>query len=145
MADTGSFTPLLGAKVLSPFYDAAIGLATREGRWRARLVAQMNLKPDDRILDVGCGTGTLALMLKRRAPSATVFGLDPDPKTLAMARSKAKRTGADITFLKVFANDALIKPIRPRTKYFTRASWAWNRFWLLASCSGERQTSRHTR
>lgn len=116
MAETGSFTPLLGASALSPFYDAAIGLATREGRWRGRLVAQMDLKPDDRILDVGCGTGTFALMLKRRAPSATVFGLDPDPQALEMARRKAKRAGADISFLQGFANDALIKPLRPLTK-----------------------------
>lgn len=116
MAETGSFTPLLGANALSPFYDAAIGLATREGRWRNRLVAQMNLKPDDRILDIGCGTGTLALLLKRRAPSATVFGPDPDPQALAMARRKAKRAGGDIQFLQGFANDALIKPLRPLTK-----------------------------
>lgn len=116
MAETGSFTPLLGAKALSPFYDAAIGLATREGRWRNRLVAQMNLQSDDRILDVGCGTGSLALMLKRRAPTAAVFGLDPDPQALDMARRKAKRAGADITFLQGFANDALIKPLRPLTK-----------------------------
>jgi ubiquinone/menaquinone biosynthesis C-methylase UbiE len=116
MAETGSFTPLLGASALSPFYDAAIGLATREGRWRSRLVAQINPKPDDRILDVGCGTGSLALLLKRRAPSATVFGLDPDPQALAMARRKVKRAGADIQFLHGFANDALIKPLRPLTK-----------------------------
>lgn len=116
MAETTSFTPLLGAKALSPFYDAAIGLATREGRWRNRLVAQMNLRPDDRILDVGCGTGSLALMLKRRAPSATVFGLDPDPQTLEMARRKARRAGANINFLQGFAVDALIKPLRPLTK-----------------------------
>lgn len=116
MAETGSFTPLLGANALSPFYDAAIGLATREGRWRNRLIAQMNLQPDDRILDVGCGTGSLALMLKARAPLATVFGLDPDSQALEMARRKAKRAGADIQFLQGFANDALIKPLRPLTK-----------------------------
>jgi ubiquinone/menaquinone biosynthesis C-methylase UbiE len=116
VAETKSFTPLLGASALSPFYDAAIGLATREGRWRGRLVAQMNLKPDDRVLDVGCGTGTLALMLKRRAPSATVFGLDPDPQALEMARRKAKRAGAEIEFLQGFISDTLIKPLRPLTK-----------------------------
>lgn len=116
MAETGSFTPLLGASALSPFYDAAIGLATREGRWRRRLIAQMNLQPDDRILDVGCGTGSLALLLKARAPSATVFGLDPDPQALDMARRKAKRAGADIQFLQGFVSDALIKPLRPLTK-----------------------------
>lgn len=116
MAETKSFTPLLGASALSPFYDAAIGLATREGRWRGRLIAQMHLKADDRILDVGCGTGSLALMLKRRAPTAAVFGLDPDPKALEMARRKAKRAGADIEFLQGFVSDMLIKPLRPLTK-----------------------------
>jgi ubiquinone/menaquinone biosynthesis C-methylase UbiE len=116
VTETGNFTPLLGASALSPFYDAAIGLATREGRWRGRLIAQMNLKPDDRVLDVGCGTGSLALMLKRRAPSATVFGLDPDPQALEMARSKAKRAGAEIEFLQGLISDTLIKPLRPLTK-----------------------------
>jgi ubiquinone/menaquinone biosynthesis C-methylase UbiE len=116
VAETRSFTPLLGASALSPFYDAAIGLATREGRWRGKLIAQVNPQADDRILDVGCGTGTLALMLKRRAPFATVFGLDPDPKALEMARRKAKRAGADVNFLQGFASDALIKPLRPLTK-----------------------------
>jgi ubiquinone/menaquinone biosynthesis C-methylase UbiE len=116
MAEAQTFTPLLGAKALSPFYDAAIGLATREGRWRGRLLAQMNLKPNDRILDVGCGTGTLALMIKRRAPSATVFGLDPDPQALEIARRKAAQAGAGIEFLQGFASDALIKPLRPLTK-----------------------------
>lgn len=116
MAETGSFTPLLGANVLSPFYDTAIGLATREGRWRGRLISQMNIQPDDRILDVGCGTGTLALMMKRQAPSATVFGLDPDPKALTMARRKATRAGAEIEFLPGFITDTLLKPLRPLTK-----------------------------
>lgn len=116
MAETGSFTPLLGTSTLSPFYDAAIGLATREGRWRGRLLAQINPKPDDRILDVGCGTGTLALMLKRRAPLATVFGLDPDAQALQIARRKAARSDAGIEFLHGFINDGLIKPLRPLNK-----------------------------
>jgi len=116
MAETNSFTPLLGAGVLSPFYDAAIALATREGRWRTRLVQQIDLKAEDRILDVGCGTGTLALMLKRLAPTAKVFGIDPDPRALAMARRKAERAGAEIEFLPGFISDQLIKPLRPITK-----------------------------
>lgn len=116
VTDTQRFTPLLGADALSPFYDAAIGLATREGRWRNRLIEQIDPKPDDRILDVGCGTGTLAILLKTRVPSARISGVDPDPKALAVARRKAARAGAEIEFLPGFVSDALIKPLRPITK-----------------------------
>lgn len=116
MTQGESFTPLLGVSALSPLYDAAIGVATREGRWRGRLTRQINPNPNDRILDVGCGTGSLALMLKRHAPSAAVFGLDPDPKALQVARRKAARAGADIEFLQGFVSDSLIKSLRPLTK-----------------------------
>jgi len=86
MAGAGRFTPLLGASALSPFYDAAIGLATREGKWRGRLVEQIHPRPSDRILDVGCGAASLALLVERRAPSTTVFRLNP--KALDTARRK---------------------------------------------------------
>ena len=84
MAETGSFTPLLGASFLSPFYDAAIGLATREGRWRSRLVAQVNPNPDDRILDM-VGSGLVA------SACADQVGIDAFMADLA-ARVTSKAT-----------------------------------------------------
>lgn len=51
---------------------------TREQIWRAMLVAQIDPQPDDRILDIGCGTGTLALTLHAACPKAEIIGLDPD-------------------------------------------------------------------
>jgi ubiquinone/menaquinone biosynthesis C-methylase UbiE len=47
-------------------------------------------------LDVGCGTGTLTIMLKQSCPDGEVVGLDGDPKTLAMARRKAAHAGLTI-------------------------------------------------
>ena len=100
------FTPALGHSALTPLYDLAIRLLTREQRWREALVEQINPKNGESVLDVGCGTGTLAIMLKRRSPGARVIGLDPDPAVLATAEEKAWRAGVDIEWRLGFACDA---------------------------------------
>lgn len=100
------FTPALGHSALTPLYDLAIRLLTREQRWRQALVDQINPGKGEAILDVGCGTGTLAIMLKRRAPQARVVGLDPDPAVLATAAQKARRAGVEIEWRLGFARDA---------------------------------------
>ena len=105
MPDEG-FTPALGRPRLTFLYDAAIRLLTRETNWRRRLLAQLRPRPGERILDVGCGTGTLAIMIMRAEPSAEVFGIDPDEQVLEMARDKASRAGVAPVFLRGFARDA---------------------------------------
>ena len=49
-----------------------------------------------RILDLGCGTGTTTLMLKRRFPNAEVVGLDLSPHMLVVADHKAREANLDI-------------------------------------------------
>jgi len=51
-----------------------------------------------RILDLGCGTGTTTLMLKKRFPSAEVIGLDLSPHMLVVADHKAREADLDVTF-----------------------------------------------
>jgi len=51
-----------------------------------------------RILDLGCGTGTTTLLLKRRFPQAEVVGLDLSPHMLVVAQHKAHDAGLDIHF-----------------------------------------------
>lgn len=100
------FTPALGRTGLTFLYDPAIRLLTREKRWRRLLLDQLQPRPGERILDVGCGTGTLALQIKARAPSADVIGIDPDEQVLKIAREKAEAAGVRIVFERGFARDA---------------------------------------
>lgn len=106
MHDDTTFTPAAGRTEWTPFYDFAIALLTRERRWRGALLRQAAPAPGDRILDVGCGTGTFAVMLKRAELRARVVGLDPDADVLTRARAKAAKADADVAFQRGFARDA---------------------------------------
>lgn len=101
-----TFVPALGYHALTPFYDLSIALLTRERVWRRALMVQAAPKSGDVILDVGCGTGSFALMLKKAVPGATVIGLDPDRNILERARLKAKAAGVQIDFQHGYGNDA---------------------------------------
>lgn len=100
------YVPALGFKPLTPIYDFTLAVATRERTWRGALVDRIALQAGETILDVGCGTGTLAIIMKRRAPDARVIGIDPDPATLAIAARKAEAAGVDIEWRRGFARDA---------------------------------------
>ncbi|ONI90108.1 SAM-dependent methyltransferase [Actinosynnema sp. ALI-1.44] len=91
MSET-AFTPALGRFAPTRFYDNAITL-TRERLWRALVAMHVAPRPDDVIVDVGCGTGSLALLLNRVEPMARVVGVDPDPDVLAVAKGKPGAAG----------------------------------------------------
>ncbi|MER8102883.1 methyltransferase domain-containing protein [Kitasatospora sp. NPDC094016] len=87
-----AFTPAAGRLGPVRFYDPIVSL-TRERLWRSLLAMHVAPRPDDVILDVGCGTGSLAVLLGRVEPRARVIGVDPDPTTLEVARRKAAAAG----------------------------------------------------
>ncbi|MFL0180619.1 MULTISPECIES: class I SAM-dependent methyltransferase [unclassified Mycobacterium] len=82
-----TFTPALGRLAPARFFDYVVAL-TRERLWRGLTVMHLAPRPGDTILDVGCGTGSLALLAARVEPQANIVGLDPDPEILAVARQK---------------------------------------------------------
>jgi ubiquinone/menaquinone biosynthesis C-methylase UbiE len=98
VAETARYVPALGFDRLTGLYDPVIRLTTRERSFKERLLAQAELDAGMEVLDLGAGTGTLALLAKRRVPAARVFGLDGDPKMLARARTKAKAAGLEVQF-----------------------------------------------
>jgi SAM-dependent methyltransferase len=96
-AGSQKYVPAMGHAGLERLYDPLVRLTLRERLFKGRLVDQMRIQPEQRVLDIGCGTGTLALMIKQRNPQAHVFGIDGDASVLAIARRKFAQAGLDIT------------------------------------------------
>lgn len=95
----GSFVPALRFGALTPAYDTVVRWTTRERAVKRALLNATGLDRAGRLMDVGCGTGTFVIAVKRRYPHLDVVGVDPDPKVLERARVKARRAGVDVTFL----------------------------------------------
>jgi len=82
-------------------YDFLVWAFThgRTRAFRETLVSLARLKPGESVLDIGCGTGSLALAAKRHVGSnAEVTGLDASDEMIARAKSKARRRGIDVSF-----------------------------------------------
>lgn len=100
----GAYTPPLGSGDTAD-YDQAIRRWTRELRWRRAMIDLLAPRPGEAIIDVGCGTGSFAIMLKNAEPGVNLIGIDPDEEALAIARAKAETAGADIRWERGFARD----------------------------------------
>lgn len=98
------FRPALGFSWLTPLYDPLLRWVMREEAFKRRLIGQASIAAGQRVLDLGCGTGTLTIMIKRAHPQAEVVGLDPDPEILERARRKARRSGLALAFDQGFAS-----------------------------------------
>jgi ubiquinone/menaquinone biosynthesis C-methylase UbiE len=77
-------------------YNALIRRFLREREWKGALIEQARPRPGMRMLDVGSGTGTLALQIKTMHPVVEIVGLDGDPAIVQIAREKAATTGATV-------------------------------------------------
>lgn len=99
-----TYLPAAGKDWALPLYDPLVKLLGIE-TVRRMFVDQADLPAAHRVLDLGCGTGTLALLIKRLHPTIQVVGLDPDPRALARAKRKAAGAAVGIRFDQGYAND----------------------------------------
>jgi len=98
------FLPAAGRDVFLPLYDPIVSLMGFDSA-RRELISRADIEPGLHVLDIGCGTGTLLVKLKRQYGAAQVVGLDPDPKALRRAHIKAARAAVSVQFDQGFANE----------------------------------------
>ena len=98
MTRTHGYVPALGYDALTALYDPVVAMTTRERTFKRALIGQARIAERDRVLDLACGTGTLALWIKREHPTTHVTGIDGDPRVLSRARAKAAAAGVAIRF-----------------------------------------------
>jgi ubiquinone/menaquinone biosynthesis C-methylase UbiE len=94
--DSPKYVPALGFAWLTPIYDIMMALLMQEKAFKHRLIDVADIQPNATVLDLGCGTATLTLMIKQTHPSAHVIGIDGDDRILNIARAKAKAQSAAI-------------------------------------------------
>jgi len=93
---SATYIPAFSLSFLTPFYDFMMKLGARESTFKPKLVEKARIKKGYRVLDLGCGTGTLTVLLKKAQLEAEVIGLDGDPKVLEIAKSKVAKAGLNI-------------------------------------------------
>ena len=87
-------------------YDWLVWLVLfgRERTFREKMLRLARLEPGESVLDVGCGTGTLAIAAKRHVgPTGSVCGIDASPEMIARASKKARKADVDILFQNALA------------------------------------------
>lgn len=98
-----NYIPALKYKWLTRFYDPVVAVTTREHLFRLALLDMAKLGTQEKVLDLACGTGTMATLIKRRYPQSEVCGLDGDAEILDVARNKALKAGLNVTFVEGFS------------------------------------------
>ena len=84
----------------APYYDLMVNITSlgHAGMLRRMTVDNALIHPGDSVLDVGCGTGEVALLARTRTKAGKVYGIDPAPEMIAVARDKAAKKKLDIDF-----------------------------------------------
>jgi ubiquinone/menaquinone biosynthesis C-methylase UbiE len=98
-----SYIPAAGQHWLLPLYDPFLWVL-RGNAIKRLLIDQAGIESEFRVLDVGCGTGSLAVLIKSMHPQSEVVGRDPDAKALSIAKRKAQRAGLSIEFDQGFSD-----------------------------------------
>lgn len=91
------YIPALRFDWLTPLYDPLLRWGMREETFKRDLIHHARFAPGQRVLDLGCGTATLTILIQQTHPDVEIIGLDGDPKVLAIGRAKVHQAGVEIT------------------------------------------------
>jgi ubiquinone/menaquinone biosynthesis C-methylase UbiE len=99
------FVPALRFDALTRLYDPIVAITARESAFKRRLLEHARIKDGEAVLDLACGTGTLAIEIKKASPKAKVSAIDGDRAILAKAEQKAREAGVRIGFQRGLSNE----------------------------------------
>jgi ubiquinone/menaquinone biosynthesis C-methylase UbiE len=97
-ARPADYLPAARFDFLTPVFDVFVKGTTRERTFKRKLLDQARLEDGADVLDIGSGSGTLAIWAKQANPGVRIRGLDGDPAIIAQAVRKAARAGVEIPF-----------------------------------------------
>jgi len=120
------FIPAAGHDWVLPLYDPMMKLLGGDEA-RRTLVEGARLNPGQRILDIGCGTGSLLVLIKCLYPESAVLGVDPDPKALARARRKAESVRLDPLRSRLFPQPALWRRLHRSSAFIVYVAPSYGR------------------
>lgn len=93
-----AFVPALRFHWLTALYDPLIRTWSGAARMRSSVIDALALEPGMRLLELGAGSGRLAIEIKRRHPAVTIEAVDADASMVARARRNAAGAGVEIAF-----------------------------------------------
>ncbi len=82
------YRPPLSYHWLTPLYDNVCELIGFGRQLKRQIVTRADLKPGQRLLDVGAGTGTFLLEVAKSHPHVDATGIEPDTRALTIAQAK---------------------------------------------------------
>lgn len=93
------YIPALKFNFLSSLFDFFLAVTMPEQKIKLSLLQQTRLHSGEKVLDFGCGTGTLVIMAKKLCPEIELSGIDVDKKILRIAEKKIDRQKLNINLL----------------------------------------------
>jgi SAM-dependent methyltransferase len=87
-----------GREEVSAFYDDYVDRQTKVGvnqRHQAIVgwLRRFGLRPDGRVLELGCGVGTVTQLLAEALPEGSILGIDLSPRSIATAQARLASYG----------------------------------------------------
>ena len=96
--------PAFSFDLLTPFYDFFVELLGYGTKQREKVVSLLKLKPYERLLDLGCGTGSLIIFAKKRNSNVDIVGVDVDERVLEIAQRKIQKETLKVRLVKTGAS-----------------------------------------